>query len=206
MISQPALKLILEFEGVDQPWQWPGGDSGITIGYGYDLGYCTAARFAADWKGRLPAPHYDKLAKVIGFKGHAAEVQAPKFRGIVIDTLASRAVLLERTLPEEEAKTRAAFPGVDKLPADAYGALVSLVYNRGASMGTPGHASYADRQEMRDIAHSIALYAAGSLPLHQTLGSIAAYLRAMKRLWEGKKMAGLIKRRFAEAELVERAS
>ena len=31
-------------------------------------------------------------------------------------------------------RTRAAFPGVDALPADAQGALVSLVYNRGPGM------------------------------------------------------------------------
>ena len=31
-ITQSAARLILDAEGVDQPWRWPGYDSGISLG------------------------------------------------------------------------------------------------------------------------------------------------------------------------------
>src|SRR5687768_10466086 len=37
-IPQEAIDLILKAEGVDQPYKWPGGMSGITLGYGVDIG------------------------------------------------------------------------------------------------------------------------------------------------------------------------
>jgi hypothetical protein len=46
--SDRALRLILDFEGLNQPGKWPGASSGITLGYGYDLGHVTASRFAED--------------------------------------------------------------------------------------------------------------------------------------------------------------
>jgi len=52
------------------------------------------------------------------------------------------------------------------------------------------------RREMRAIR---AAAAAGDL------AEIAAQLRAMKRLWEGKGLGGLITRREEEAQLVESA-
>ncbi len=45
-LSDKALQLILGAEGLDQPGNWPGGQSGITIGIGYDLGYMRAIRNA----------------------------------------------------------------------------------------------------------------------------------------------------------------
>jgi GH24 family phage-related lysozyme (muramidase) len=53
-ISTKAIQLILNAEGIDQPDNWPGGASGITIGIGY-LGYTTVDRFESDWGGTLPA-------------------------------------------------------------------------------------------------------------------------------------------------------
>ena len=85
-----------------------------------------------------------------------------------------------------------AFPGLEKLPADAQGALVSLVYNRGTSMvDKPGEDR---RKEMRAIRDAVE---------EQDLQEIADQLRSMKRLWAGKGLDGLLARREAEAELVE---
>ena len=53
-ISSKALQLILNAEGLDQPGNWPGGASGITIGIGYDLGYITVDRFESEWCDVLP--------------------------------------------------------------------------------------------------------------------------------------------------------
>ena len=87
-----------------------------------------------------------------------------------------------------QAQTAQAFPGVDALPADAQGALFSLVYNRGTSM------TGDSRSEMRAIRDAVP---AGDLQ------KIADQLRAMKRLWVGKGLDGLLKRRDAEADLAE---
>ena len=59
---------------------------------------------------------------------------------------------------------------------------------------TDRNPSLQDRREMRAIRDAVA---------RGDLKEIAAQLRSMKRLWEGKGMGGLLKRRDAEADLVE---
>jgi hypothetical protein len=54
-ISPAAFALIVKFESGDRPYyekflkrpSWPGGASGVTIGFGYDLGY--EKTFREDW-------------------------------------------------------------------------------------------------------------------------------------------------------------
>jgi GH24 family phage-related lysozyme (muramidase) len=101
---------------------------------------------------------------------------------------AARRVFLTRTVPRYQQLTAKAFPGVQNLPADAQGALFSLVYNRGTSM------EGEKRTEMRAIRDAVA---------RGDLADIAKQLRAMKRLWIGKGLDGLLARRDAEADLVE---
>jgi len=60
-LTQKALDLIFEYEGLDQPGEWPGGQSGITIGIGYDLGYIEAAVFRQDWSGCLSGADCDAV-------------------------------------------------------------------------------------------------------------------------------------------------
>jgi GH24 family phage-related lysozyme (muramidase) len=52
------------------------------------------------------------------------------------------------------------------------------------------------RREMRAVRDAVA---------DGNLQEIADQIRAMKRLWEGKGLDGLLKRRDAEADLVESA-
>jgi GH24 family phage-related lysozyme (muramidase) len=89
--------------------------------------------------------------------------------------------------------TGRAFPGVTKLPPDAQGALVSLVFNRGTSM--QGHR----RREMREIRDAIART---DFKMSKLLEAIATSIESMIRLWIGKGLDGLIRRRKAEAALV----
>ncbi len=63
----------------------------------------------------------------------------------------------------------------------------SIVYNRGSSMVG------SSREEMRKIRDLV--------PLKDYQG-IAQQIISMKRLWEGKGLDGLLKRRDAEAALV----
>lgn len=190
--SEKALDLIIGFEGLNQPGKWPGSASGITVGYGYDLGHVTAEKFESDWAGCFTPEQFARLREAIGRKGTDAESLAKRLADIKCKPADSRRVLLECSIPEYVEKTRQAFPGFDELPLDAQGALVSLVYNRGAGM--KDSAGSDKRLEMRVIRE---LVPSGNL------AGIAAQLRSMKRLWVGKNMAGLLRRRDAEAALVE---
>jgi len=187
-LTEKAKKLIFDFEGIDQPGDWPGGDSGITIGLGYDLGYESAGDFQNDWQPLLSAGDFTTLSQVVGLKATQAQSKASGLKTIKIKNSDAQQVFLERSVPKYQALTQQAFPGVDDLPADAQGALFSLVYNRGTSMN-------GDRRaEMRAIRDAVP---------NGDLQEIANQLRAMKRLWAGKGLDGLLKRRDAEADLVE---
>jgi GH24 family phage-related lysozyme (muramidase) len=190
--SEKALDLIIGFEGLNQPGKWPGAASGITVGYGYDLGHVTAEKFESDWAGCFTPEQFARLREAIGRKGTDAEALEKRLADIKCKPADSRRILLECSIPEYAERTRQAFPGFDELPLDAQGALVSLVYNRGAGM--KDSAGSDNRLEMRVIRE---LVPSGNL------AGIAAQLRAMKRLWMGKNMAGLLRRRDAEAALVE---
>jgi GH24 family phage-related lysozyme (muramidase) len=186
--SAKALKLMLAAEGLDQPGDWPGGASGITIGIGYDLGYVTMDQFESDWGDELPAAELSRLQAVVGLIGVSARNRAAGLDDIRIGRADAERIFAQRTIPQTQFKAEQAFPGLARLPLDAQGALVSLVYNRGTSM-------VGDRRrEMRAIRDAVAA---------QNLQVIADQIRAMKRLWVGQGLDGLLKRRDAEAALVE---
>jgi GH24 family phage-related lysozyme (muramidase) len=196
-VPDEALALILDAEGLDQPSKWPGGSSGITIGVGYDLGFVTEDQFEEDWSPFLSGDDIDRLKDVIGLSGDKASHRASEFGDIKIKRPDAEQVFKERTLPLYSQRTENALPGVDQLPAAAQGALVSLVFNRGGGMkDDPSRPGDETRREMRAIRDAVA---AGDLQ------EIADQLRSMKRLWEGKGLDGLLKRRDAEADLVESA-
>ncbi|MCU1347671.1 MAG: Peptidoglycan-binding domain 1 protein, partial [Acidobacteria bacterium] len=173
--SQRALELILRNEGLDQGG-WPGGASGITIGRGYDLGYHTADEFQRDWSARLPSVMAQLLRGSIGLKGELAHARAAVLRGrISIARADADAVFLSRELPRTIQLTLDTFPGMRRLPLDAQGALVSLVFNRGTRM-TDNDPLLQERREMRAIAEAVT---------RGDLVAIAKQLRLMKRLWIG---------------------
>lgn len=187
-ISEKAFALIVEHEGCPARPYWPGGESGITIGIGYDLGYRTLMEFVRDWGDKLSASSKERLSHVIGKRGDSARIALADVRDIHIAKDAAAAVLRANTIPWAISETRRVFPGVERLPQDAAGALVSLVFNRGGSM------SGESRREMRAIQKAV---------LTLDLREIAAQLRAMKRLWVGRNLDGLLRRREDEARLVE---
>lgn len=186
-LSDKARDLIFQFEGVDQASEWPGGASGITIGYGYDLGQESADDFHADWTQYLSPDNLALLNGVLGLKGADAQAKAPSLKSVRVSQNDSQAVFLERSVPKYQTLAEGAFPGIDALPADAQGALLSLVYNRGTSMNGDS------RSEMRAVRDAVP---------NGDLQTIADQIRAMKRLWVGKGLDGLLKRRDAEADLV----
>src|SRR6266850_1475533 len=182
-ISDKARDLIFKFEDLDQPGEWPGGESGITIGIGYDLGFATSQQFTADWSDCLSAEVCDTLAGVLGLTGQKAKARAAELKAIQIRRADAEKVFMQRSVPAAQKQTETAFPGVDKLPPDVQGALVSLIYNRGPRM-SDRDPNLQDRREMRAIRDAVA---------RGDLKTIADQLRSMKRLWEGKGMGGLLK-------------
>jgi GH24 family phage-related lysozyme (muramidase) len=188
LLTDKAKKLIMDFEGLNQPYKWPGGDSGITLGIGYDLGYVTVDQFESDWGPYFTADQLKRLKDAVGKRGIAARNRAAQLQDIKIKRKDAETVFIERNLPLYAFKTEMAFPGITELPPDAQGALVSLVFNRGTSMEGDR------RSEMRAIRDAVAM---------GDLQEIADQLRSMKRLWVGKGLDGLLVRREEEAKLVE---
>jgi GH24 family phage-related lysozyme (muramidase) len=199
MMSKQALDLVAEFEGLDQGG-WPGGASGCTIGVGYDLGYHTLGQFGADWRSWLTVNDFAKLRALVGITGHTARDRVRIMGPVSIPLDAAEFVFLHSSMPRAERATLSVFPGADKLPTNAADALVSLVFNRGTRL-TDNDPNIQERREMRGIKSAVA---------RGDLLAIAVELRSMKRLWTGTlhhpydvKMTGLIRRREAEAALVE---
>lgn len=189
-ISKEAVDLILESEGVDQPYRWPGGGSGITLGYGCDIG--ADPQSLAYWREELSREQLDRLARAKGVTGQRAAAMAKLYSDIRVTREQALQVFNRYTLPIEIAKTKAAFPGSEKLPPSALGAVVSVVFNRGTSRKG---ARRVDMQDIYDIL--IDGIQSGDLQL------LAKQFRDMKKLWVGMGLDGLITRREREAKLIE---
>ncbi len=196
-LSPKALALILSFEGLDQPSKWPGASSGITLGHGFDIGYQTRAEFLEAWSRHLIGGHMQALSAVIGLRGTVAKSRASRFVDIHITPAMADEVFTRCTVPRILTMVKEAFPGVQELPADAGGALASLVFNRGTSMKGDS------RREMLSIRNIVRGIAATDRVLNGDLRLIAQQIRGMKRLWDINKLRGLHRRRDAEAALVE---
>ena len=194
MISQKALDLIIDAEGCDLSPAWPGGASGVTIGYGYDLGYNSPDQIRRDWGSLVNG---NVLAFMLACSGLVGEMArraiSPSTKVLRISQEAAEKVFSEKTLPRFNKLALDTYPGLEKLPEDTIGAITSLVFNRGSSFGKEGQPSWDSRKEMRELAP---LIEAGDLQ------AIAAKILEMSRLWEGKGLDGLIKRRYNEADLV----
>ena len=195
MISSKALDLILDAEGCDLKPNWPGGASGVTYGYGYDLGYNTKDQIQKDWGSLVNGNVLAFMLSCSGIKGEAAKrLITPTSRTLRISQEAAEQVFQLKTIPRFYNTAMGAFPGLEHCPIDTIGAIVSLVFNRGASMGVEGQPSWDTRREMREVRAAIEV---------QDLQGAADAIRRMKRIWEGKGLDGLITRRENEAALIE---
>jgi hypothetical protein len=205
LISKRAYDLILKYEvgggiryynkALKSP-TYPGGQSGVTIGIGYDLGYNDLAGFTKDWGSVLDEEPFYRLADTLGKKGSSASKLIPSVKDISISWQSAETVFNSSTLPRFVQMTQKAFPGSEKLSPDTFGALVSIVFNRGASI------SGSSRVEMKNIRDAIS----GKIVTDNLNSYIANQIVSMKRLWKGKGLDGLLTRRDAEAELVRRSS
>ena len=199
-VSHRGLKAIIKFEISSIAYYtqkltkavWPGGRSGATIGIGYDLGYASKTQIEDDWQGLVSRATLKQIIRATGKKGKSGKREASRLRQarINIPYKAAKEVFYKRTLPKYAKQTRKAYPGVEDLPADAQAMLLSLVYNRGASM------SGSRRKEMKAIKN---------LVKKKDLSGIAKQFVSMKRLWVDKGLPGLLKRRDKEAVLIKKS-
>jgi hypothetical protein len=192
-VSDEAVKMMIDAEiGGDASYKkyphWVGASGGVTIGIGYDLGYVLLDQFKADWSPYLAQVDVGNLAGSVGIKGESAKVLIPPLSSIEIRWDDAMAVFYA-TLPQWAAALERNLPNVRELPPDAYGALLSLVYNR----GTPFKSSGDRFTEMREIR---------SLMGKKEYTGIPQQLRLMKRLWPS--LPKLVLRREKEALLFEK--
>jgi hypothetical protein len=205
MLNDKSLKLIFDFEvgGGENYYNkflknptWPGEQSGVTIGVGYDTGYVNKTEFTNDWKD-LPKEIFDRLYRVVGVKGYQAKELARRLKDIIIPWELSVKVFMNKTVKKFYDLTQSTFPNFDKLPEDAKGGLVSLVFNRGAALEGDR------RREMKAIRDIMARTQNFD---EKTLAQIADQIKKMKRIWIGGSIEkGMSRRRDAEAKLIEEA-
>lgn len=195
MISKKAIDLIIQHEiggraVYEKKYQkpiWAGGDSGLTIGIGYDLGYIKDKDLFSDWAS-LNLNFLNALKRFCGIKG---EIVKTMMRGEVLNVVIpyniAYEVFVKKSIPKYYAATKKIYPQLDELNEDTRGALVSMVYNRGAKIDGDS------RKEMKAIVDLVA---------KKDYEGIAEQIEQSKRLWEHKNLDGLVIRREAEADLV----
>jgi hypothetical protein len=203
MLNKKSLDFILEFEvgGGENYYNkflknptWPGEQSGVTIGVGYDCGYVNKAEFSNDWKD-LPQKDFDRLYKIVGIKGIAAKDLIKGLKDIIIPWDLALKVFMNKTVNKFYNLTRETFPNFDNLPEDAKGGLISLVFNRGNSLEGDR------RREMKLIYQAMKITNTFD---QKALTFIANQIRNMKRIWIGGSIEkGMSRRRDAEANLIE---
>jgi GH24 family phage-related lysozyme (muramidase) len=196
MISKKATDLIIQHEVGGRAYYekklqapiWAGGESGVTIGMGYDLGFNSEKQFMADWSGVINLNFINALRPTIGIKGPQAKAMLKgEVLNVRIPYNTAYEVFVKSSLPRYYAMTKKIYPNMDLLNEDTQGALVSVVYNRGNRLEGDS------RVEMRAIVDLIA---------KQDYEGIAEQIEKSKRLWEGKGLDGLVTRRESEADLV----
>lgn len=212
-VSAAAFKMIVDYETGGRAFYdtvikkrpiWPKGSSGITIGFGYDLGYVSLDEYQRDWAAliaQLPAAQRSALAACVGFqsgKDAPAKLQAllQTVRDVVVPWELAEVEFKAQTLPKFALMTQSALPNTDRLSGDCFGALVSLTFNRGASFSKardPVKDPKDRYKEMRLIKAAMT---------NREFAGIPKLIKDMIRIWEGTQIAeGMKRRRNDEAGL-----
>lgn len=191
-LSPITLDLIIAFEVVspevyDKRYRrpvWPKGQSGITIGIGYDLRFAGKSDIDRDWPD-LSQDNRSLLYDVAGLGGTDASKALKAVSAVEIPWDAAHKQFIE-FLPYPTRQTEDVFPNCSALSDDSFGALVSLVYNRGPSISR----SNPKRKEMYEIRQ---LMRTGK---RESFEKIPDKIRSMNRIWENDSDAkGLLDRK-----------
>lgn len=187
------------YEQVTRWPHYPGGDSGITIGAGFDLRFNTKSDFLASWGGVLSPEIVDTLLSDIGRQGTRERAEELRDAGVTVPFGSAWMVFIGTTLPNFYQITESIYPSLSRLPDFCRSVLVSLVFNRGPRL------TGDSRREMTEIRDILLLADDDALDKEQKkakLDGIEDALLAMKRLWDPR--SGLISRRQNEANLWRR--
>ena len=138
----------------------------------------------------LSKEQLDQIKKASGKSGERGKEYTKTLRsaGIIVGWDKALDIFQKLTWPKFTKLAEKTFPGLSDLHPDAYGAIISLVFNRGTSLKGDS------RKEMINIKNLIP---------KKDYKKIAKEFRNMKRIWIGKNLDGLLERRDAEAKLVE---
>lgn len=168
---------------------WPGGASGPTIAIGVDCGYYSESELSEIFS-FLPKDQLNQVQGASGKTGEKGKDYTVTLRAasIIVGWDKALEIFEKLTWPKFTKLAEKTFPGLSELHPDAYGAIVSLVFNRGTSLKGDS------RKEMANIKDLIP---------KKDYKKIASEFRGMKRLWVGKGLDGLIERRESEAKLIE---
>lgn len=166
----------------------PGGASGPTWGIGWDGGHQTREATLGAWARH---PQAARLADTSGAVGkQACALSRTALRDVRVPLDLAETVFADAMLPAYRRATLRAYPGIENLGALPEGAMVSNVFNRGASMAG---SRAAEKRHIRDVC----------VP-QSDAACIAAQLRASCRLWRGTgNERGLCGRREDEARMAE---
>lgn len=200
-VSQKAVDLIIYYEVGGKSYYnknytkpivpaWQTTQSGVTVGFGFDLGYNNPYEIEKAFNGILSDREIKVLQSVSGLKGKNAYYNGlPKVKNSIYLTYDQAEIVFKRdSLPRFTKQTADAFKlSPNRLHPHSNGALTSLVFNRGPSM-----ANTSSRKEMRDIRYNISIKREDKVP---------SDIKSMKRLWSYTKLKGLHLRRDAEAAL-----
>jgi hypothetical protein len=168
---------------------WPGGASGPTIAIGVDCAYYTREELSNIFD-FLPDNQIKLIQGSVGKTGLNGKeyTQILKKEKIYVSWDKAVEIFTNITWPKFSKLAESVYPNLSGLCDNAYGAIVSLIFNRGASL------KGERRLEMRNIRSLIA---------KKDYSNIAKEIRKMKRIWVGKNLDGLIRRREDEAVLIE---
>ena len=191
IVSKETLEMILIEEGYKEFPYVPAAtntSSGVTIGYGYDFGQQTVSQLESDLSGLFTQSEINSFKKVVGLKG----VTASKSLNLVSNISTSKDIALKLSAISKKRYAQSTYniwPEAIKLHPHCQGALLSIVYNRGAKLNGDR------RREMMDIKTHLK---------KSNYEKISEEIKGMKRLWVNKNLGGLLKRRDKEAKFFEK--
>jgi hypothetical protein len=191
VISKESLDSILKWEKYESkpyvPSKGKDGKSGVTLGYGYDLGHQSLEQIKKDLNFYYTSSQIQRLLKAQGKRGLAAQALVNSLSDIIInkDKAYQMVMIVKKRYAEDTLKV---YPDILKYHPHCQGAILSLVYNR--YIGLKGDR----RKEMKEIQDD----------LKKNGKKVPLFLRSMKRLWTTKANRGLQARREDEAKIFEK--
>lgn len=177
-----SLEVIQAWEGNSDTLTWPKGWSGPTIGCGIDLGHIGKKVITSVFEDLVHQDTLKMLLHASGLSGERAHAFAVKHRGFKLSQQQVRTANVRVAKVMWEASCNR-FPGLSEAPGTVKTAVLSVMMNRGPN-----------NQGLEHL---------GTLIAHKHWVGVAHALETMP---VPKGMAGIGKRRRAEAQLIRQTS